>query len=172
MPRAGVPSVVGTRFGTMVTAGPVRSGGPGVGRIVDVVCDCGERKTVRVRHLALAKTCGNRSLHAACNTQHGHAPIVAGVLRRSPTYNSWMNMIQRCTNPNRPDWERYGGRGITVCEAWSDFATFLADMGERPTGRTLDRVDNEGGYEPDNCRWATAVEQRRNQRPRRRKATA
>lgn len=73
-------------------------------------------------------------------------------------------MIQRCTNPNNPAWRLYGGRGITVCARWRDFPAFLADMGERPNGLTLDRIDNDRGYEPGNCRWATWSEQRSNQR--------
>jgi hypothetical protein len=73
-------------------------------------------------------------------------------------------MIQRTTNPNNTDWESYGGRGITVCERWREFAAFLIDMGERPRGKTLDRIDVNGGYEPGNCRWATLSEQQKNKR--------
>ena len=75
-------------------------------------------------------------------------------------------MRQRCLNPNRPDYPRYGGRGITICEQWSSFNQFLADMGERPPGTSLDRKDNEAGYEPGNCRWATPMQQTANRRPR------
>jgi hypothetical protein len=82
----------------------------------------------------------------------------------TPTYFSWEGMIQRCTNRRYPKWENYGGRGITVCDRWKSFVNFLADMGERPDGKTLDRIDNDGNYEPDNCRWATLQEQRANQR--------
>ena len=80
------------------------------------------------------------------------------------TYRSWCDMIQRCTNPRRDNYERYGGRGITVCERWMTFANFLADMGERPDGTSIDRIDNYRGYEPGNCRWATAIEQAQNKR--------
>ncbi|HSZ70229.1 MAG TPA: hypothetical protein VK756_07695 [Solirubrobacteraceae bacterium] len=76
-------------------------------------------------------------------------------------------MVQRCTNPKRANYRYYGGRGIVVCEHWRGkhgFEAFLADMGERPEGMTLDRVDPNGDYQPSNCRWATATEQRINQR--------
>lgn len=75
-------------------------------------------------------------------------------------------MIQRTTNPRCPEWANYGGRGITVCDRWQDFEHFLADMGERPEGKTLDRKDNDWNYEPGNCRWATWKEQAASRRRR------
>lgn len=84
--------------------------------------------------------------------------------RDNPTYARWAAMIQRVTNPTNVRWEHYGGRGIDVCERWRDFDNFVADMGECPDGLTLDRLDNDGDYEPGNCRWATRTEQNRNNR--------
>jgi hypothetical protein len=82
-------------------------------------------------------------------------------------YGIWNAMIQRCTNPSQPHYERYGGQGVKVCWQWRNFEGFYADMGEPPTDRhSIDRIDNSKGYEPGNCRWATPKEQRANQRPR------
>lgn len=105
------------------------------------------------------RSCGclNRETRATNPRTHGY--------NRTPTYVVWSNMHARCNNDKRPDFKNYGGRGITVCERWREFANFLADMGEKPPCLSLDRRDNNGHYGPNNCRWATASEQRRNQRP-------
>lgn len=92
------------------------------------------------------------------NYSHGH--WVGG--KASPTYHSWGSMKARCLNPSHEAYERYGGAGITICEKWLSFSGFLEDMGERPEGTTLDRIDRTKGYQRDNCRWSDWFEQEQN----------
>lgn len=95
------------------------------------------------------------------NVTHGH--MVGG---KSPTYLTWDGMHQRCLNPRNKKFKYYGAKGITICPEWTDFTTFLSDMGERPPGKTLDRKDGTKGYSKRNCRWATYSEQNYNRPPK------
>lgn len=82
----------------------------------------------------------------------------------SKTYTTWSSMIQRCQNPKERSYSRYGGAGITVCKRWQKFENFLADMGVKPDGLTIERIDSKKGYSPNNCKWATVMEQNRNRK--------
>ena len=130
-------------------------------RYVMCRCVCGTERKVAWDSIrrGLSKGCG-------CKGKSGHAKQCAG--KPSSTYVSWQSMRTRCLNANSVDYSRYGGRGITIDPAWDCFENFLSDMGERPAGRTLDRIDVDGPYCKSNCRWATAKEQRHNQRPHKR----
>lgn len=120
-------------------------------------CDCGTEKVIRVAHVT-------RGLIVSCGCHRTEMVRTHGKTH-TPEHAVWGAMVQRCRNPNNANYANYGKRGIVVCERWSDFANFLSDMGERPfPGATLDRIDNDGGYSPGNCRWTTMKVQGRNNR--------
>lgn len=145
----------GRRFGSLVAQRRLP------GSRYECLCDCGNTTIVRTTSLTSGNTssCGCK---AAKNTigdrrrTHGQ--------RKTPAYTTWSSMMTRCYNSNAANYWYYGGRGIRVCKRWHEFSAFYEDMGERPKGHTLDRIDPDGDYTPSNCRWATHSTQMSNKR--------
>lgn len=140
---------IGHRFGSLVIIDRIKDGQRS---IYSMRCDCGaivmmQAGMVNFKKNQMCRKCG---LATRGHTVHGMA--------HSPTYSVWEGMKRRCHNPRSPKYEYYGGKGIQVCERWHKFPNFLADMGERPEGLVIDRIDSDGNYEPGNCRWVTAKE--------------
>lgn len=127
-------------------------------------CDCGKEKSIRSDGLTsgAVQSCGclGVEVRSAATALRSFRHGMVG----SPTYRSWSQMKVRCQVPTNHKFKDYGGRGITVCDRWQSFANFLVDMGDRPPGTSLDRINNDGNYEPGNCRWADAKTQRNNRR--------
>lgn len=125
-------------------------------------CSCGNTAVTTMYRMKTGNTtscgCRKKSVLGISTTKHGKAG--------TRTHRIWKAMRSRCNNPNIPRYKDYGGRGITVCKRWDKFENFLADMGEAPDGHSIDRINNNKGYSPSNCKWSTPTEQNRNQRVR------
>ena len=154
--------LTGKKFGRWTV---VSEAGRGKRRAVTWLCrcECGTQKVISGNNLRSGntKSCGclSQELSSRRNRTHG--------MYGTPVYKVWIRMRNRCNNPNNTAYKDYGGRGIKVCTRWDSFETFYADMGERPKGLTIERIDNNGSYEPTNCKWATTTEQHRNTRTNR-----
>ncbi len=153
-------NLAGQKFGRLTVTNDFYTGSKNTGIKWKCVCDCKNTVIIKSNNLVRGdtKSCGCLNLEKASALQYVHGKTGTRI------HGTWKDIIGRCTNKNNSEYENYGGRGITVCERWKKFENFYEDMGEKPEGLQIDRINNNGNYEPGNCRWSTPKENSNNKR--------